>query len=63
VALKRAYQLLFRTRLPLADALEQLERTDDEHVRHLADFIRGTRRGFSREQRGARRGGAEAGEL
>jgi hypothetical protein len=28
---------------------------DDVHVRHLADFIRGSRRGFSREQRrGAR---------
>jgi UDP-N-acetylglucosamine acyltransferase len=53
-ALKRAYQMLFRSRLPLARALEELEAMDDEHVRHLADFIRGSRRGFSREQRGAR---------
>jgi len=63
LALKRAYQLLFRASLPLADALEQLEGTDDEHVRHLADFIRGSRRGFSRERRGARRGGEEAGDF
>ncbi|HEV2800764.1 MAG TPA: acyl-ACP--UDP-N-acetylglucosamine O-acyltransferase [Pyrinomonadaceae bacterium] len=52
LALKRAYQLLFRTRLPLAEALARLEEEDDEHVRHLANFIRGSRRGFSREERG-----------
>jgi UDP-N-acetylglucosamine acyltransferase len=51
VALKRAYQLLFRSRLPLAGALEELEGMDDEHVRHLAEFIRGSKRGFSREPR------------
>lgn len=60
LALKRAYQLLFRLRLPLAAALEQLEEIDDEHVRHLAGFIRGSRRGFSREQRSMRRAGEEA---
>jgi UDP-N-acetylglucosamine acyltransferase len=63
LALKRAYQLLFRTGLPLADALEQLEQADDEHVRHLAEFIRGSRRGFSREQRGARRAVEEASDV
>jgi UDP-N-acetylglucosamine acyltransferase len=52
LALKRAYQLLFRSRLPLAVALKELEGMDDEHVRHLAEFIRGSRRGFSREERG-----------
>jgi len=51
LSLKRAYQLLFRTRLPLAAALKGLEQTDDEHIRHLVNFIRGSRRGFSREQR------------
>jgi UDP-N-acetylglucosamine acyltransferase len=56
LALKRAYQMLFRSRLPLASVLEELEGADDEHVRHLADFIRGSRRGFSREQRSARDG-------
>jgi UDP-N-acetylglucosamine acyltransferase len=50
-ALKRAYQLLFRTRLPLTTALAALEEAGDEHVRHLADFIRASRRGFTREER------------
>jgi UDP-N-acetylglucosamine acyltransferase len=52
-ALKRAYQILFRARLPLARALEALEETDDESVAHLAAFIRASRRGFSREERDA----------
>jgi UDP-N-acetylglucosamine acyltransferase len=50
-ALKRAYQLLFRTRLPLARALTALEELDDELVAHLAAFIRGSQRGFAREER------------
>jgi UDP-N-acetylglucosamine acyltransferase len=50
-ALKRAYQLLFRTRLPLAQSLAALEELDDESVAHLAAFIRATRRGFAREER------------
>jgi UDP-N-acetylglucosamine acyltransferase len=54
--LKLAYRLLFRSRLPLAEALAELERTEDEHVQHLALFIRASRRGFSREER---RGGEE----
>jgi len=58
-ALKRAYQLLFRARLPLGRVLEELDAMRDEHARHLADFIRGSRRGFTRagrEEEGA--GGA-----
>ena len=50
-ALRRAYQLLFRARLPLASALAALEEVDDEHVAHLAAFIRASRRGFAREER------------
>jgi UDP-N-acetylglucosamine acyltransferase len=50
-ALKRAYQLLFRARLPLERALAALEETDDENVRHLAAFIRASRRGFTRAER------------
>jgi len=50
-ALKRAYQLLFRARLPLKSALAALEEVDDEAVAHLAAFIRATRRGFTREER------------
>jgi UDP-N-acetylglucosamine acyltransferase len=61
-ALKRAYQLLFRARLPLERALEVLEEMADENVRHLASFIRGSRRGFTREAREGQ-GGAERGRL
>lgn len=52
-ALKRAYQLLFRARLPLEHALAALEEMDDENVAHLVSFIRGSRRGFTREKRDA----------
>jgi UDP-N-acetylglucosamine acyltransferase len=47
--LKRAYRLLFRSGLPLERALEEIEALGDEHAAHLADFIRGSRRGFTRE--------------
>lgn len=50
-ALRRAYQLLFRERLPLAAALDALDALDDEHVRHLRDFIRSSQRGFIRAER------------
>ena len=54
-ALKRAYRLLFQSGLPLPEALRELERSDDPNVRHLLDFIRTSRRGFSRpERKGAR---------
>jgi len=52
-ALRRAYQLIFRSRLPLAEALAELEADADEHVRHLAAFIRASRRGFTRAERGS----------
>ena len=61
-ALRRAHRLLFREGLPLASALAALAELDDEHVRHLSDFIRASRRGFTRAAR--RRGGdAEDAEL
>ena len=50
-ALKQAYQVLFRSGLALEDALHQMAQVDDEHVRHLVDFIRASKRGFSRERR------------
>jgi UDP-N-acetylglucosamine acyltransferase len=52
-ALKRAYQVLFRARLPLASALAALEEVDDGSVAHLVAFIRASRRGFTREERDA----------
>ena len=50
-ALKRAYQLLFRARLPIERALDEMEEIGDESVAHLARFIRASRRGFTREAR------------
>jgi UDP-N-acetylglucosamine acyltransferase len=50
-ALKEAYQLLFRSSLSLEEVLVELESNVDEHVRHLVDFIRGSRRGFTRAAR------------
>ena len=47
-ALKEAYRMLFRSTLPIADVLQQLEQVDNEHVAHLVSFIRGSKRGFVR---------------
>lgn len=47
-ALKDAYRLLFRTATPIAEALQQLEQSDDENVSHLISFIRESKRGFTR---------------
>jgi UDP-N-acetylglucosamine acyltransferase len=47
-ALKDAYKLLFRSTTPLQDALRELEQVDNEHVAHLVNFIRGSKRGFIR---------------
>jgi UDP-N-acetylglucosamine acyltransferase len=49
-ALKRAYQLLFRSQLKLAEALAAIEReVPGEHTRHLVEFIRRSKRGICRE--------------
>jgi UDP-N-acetylglucosamine acyltransferase len=50
-ALKAAYQLIFRSGLSLEEALSRLGQLDDPHVRHLADFIRDSPRGFTRERK------------
>jgi UDP-N-acetylglucosamine acyltransferase len=47
-ALKDAYRTLFRSAMPIEDALRELEQVDDEHVSHLLNFIRGSKRGFTR---------------
>lgn len=47
-ALKDAYKLLFRSTTPVQDALRELEQVDDENVAHLVQFIRGSKRGFTR---------------
>jgi UDP-N-acetylglucosamine acyltransferase len=49
-ALKSAYKLLYRSNLKLEDALRRIEsEIATEHARHLAAFIRGSKRGICRE--------------
>ena len=50
-ALKDAYRILFRSALPLQNALQTLDELEDEHVSHLVNFIRGSKRGFVRAER------------
>ena len=47
-ALKDAYRILFRSSLPLQNALQTLDELEDDHVAHLVSFIRGSKRGFVR---------------
>ena len=47
-ALKSAYKLLFRSGLPLSDAILALDQIDDENVSHLKTFITQSKRGFVR---------------
>ena len=47
-ALKDAYKMLFRSAQPVDDVLRQLERVENEHVAHLVNFIRSSKRGFVR---------------
>ena len=49
--LKRACHLLLRSMLPLETALRDMERLGDDNVMHLVQFVRGSRRGFTREPR------------
>jgi UDP-N-acetylglucosamine acyltransferase len=48
--LRRAYRILLGPRGEggLEARLRELETIDNEHVRHLIDFVRGSRRGFTR---------------
>lgn len=50
-ALKNAYRILFRKGLALEEALLELAALNDSDVDHLINFIRGSRRGFSRAER------------
>jgi UDP-N-acetylglucosamine acyltransferase len=50
-ALKDAYRILFRSALPLQNALQTLDELEDQHVTHLVNFIRGSKRGFVRAER------------
>jgi len=48
--LKKAYQILYRSKLKLEDALRRIEtELDDDHARNLVQFIRSSKRGICRE--------------
>ncbi len=50
--LKRAYRLLYRSRLPLAEALDRIEKeVEGDDARHLVGFIRKSERGICRERK------------
>ncbi|MGB7924546.1 MAG: acyl-ACP--UDP-N-acetylglucosamine O-acyltransferase [Pyrinomonadaceae bacterium] len=59
-ALKQAYRILFRSGVPLEEALRQMAGLNDARVEHLINFIRASKRGFSRARR---RGGDKINEL
>ena len=46
-ALKDAYRMLFRSAIPIGDALRELDHVDDDNVKHLVSFIRQSTRGFT----------------
>jgi len=50
-ALRGAYQMLFRSSLPLVDVLGTLAEVQDKNVAHLVTFIRQSKRGFARARR------------
>jgi UDP-N-acetylglucosamine acyltransferase len=52
-ALKRAYGLLFRSALSLEVALGEMEKLSDDNVLHLIEFIKSSRRGFTRGRKQA----------
>jgi UDP-N-acetylglucosamine acyltransferase len=49
-AIKEAYRILYRQKLPLADALEKIEAEVEQtpEVRHLLDFFRSSEKGVTR---------------
>lgn len=47
-ALKEAYRVMFRSGMPMEEALQQLEQIDDHNVAYLISFIRASKRGFTR---------------
>lgn len=46
-SLRRAYKILFRSQLPMSEAMSRLEEMNDPNVSHLLSFMRGTQRGFT----------------
>jgi hypothetical protein len=42
---------LLRMGMPLQDALQAMSDLGDDHVRHLVEFVRNSKRGFPRARR------------
>jgi UDP-N-acetylglucosamine acyltransferase len=55
-ALKEGYRQLLRAGLPLAEALEGMAAIGDPLVDEMADFVRGSKRGFAHAHRGTDEG-------
>lgn len=51
-ALKAAFRILYRSKLPLREALERIEPLDTPQTRHLVEFIRSSERGICRHRPG-----------
>ncbi len=50
--LKQAYRLLYRSKLPRRDALEEIDALSNEYTRRLADFVRESERGVCHDRAG-----------
>jgi UDP-N-acetylglucosamine acyltransferase len=48
--LKSAFRILYRSKLPLREALERIEAIDTRETRHLVEFIRSSERGICRHR-------------
>jgi UDP-N-acetylglucosamine acyltransferase len=49
-ALKTAFRILYRSKLPLEEALQQIEQIGTPQTRKLVDFIRASERGICRNR-------------
>jgi len=49
-ALKRAYRLLYRSKLAARDAVREIEELSNDFTRRLAEFVRASERGICRER-------------
>ncbi|HEY7698712.1 MAG TPA: acyl-ACP--UDP-N-acetylglucosamine O-acyltransferase [Vicinamibacteria bacterium] len=48
--LKRAYRLLYRSKLPARDAVREIEALSNDFARRLAEFVRASERGICRDR-------------
>lgn len=53
-ALKQAFRILYRSKLPLKEALQRIEAMATQETRHLVEFVRSSERGICRNRPGGR---------